>query len=376
MRLDRGFETAEGKRFLVEEGMVDHAQNKAVQLQSTTVETITQSDTWENSLHQALDWLDHQERMIKDSSLRSHHRLLQDLNSYSLELEEYAAVNFKRQIENHVQFNAEDYFGLYDKLVLLRSRIGELRERVTRMNEQELVMVRDQFRNQEISSTAFSLLLKEFCDLRRYGNKAFGNYDDADAFFDQLVGIDRDRAPYEKGYQRDMVFYQPTPVHLVLEMVDALKPTHHDVIYDLGAGYGRVCLLISLLTQVQTRGVEYFESYITYTRQRAAVVGREAQALFIEGDVRDVDLSDGTIFYLFNHFGGETLRAVMDRLKQIATTRTITVCSLGMCSGVIAKEPWLIQREDSGDSTMYHLQFFTSQLVADQVQEPTMSTGA
>jgi hypothetical protein len=58
--------------------------------------------------------------------------------------------------------------------------------------------------------------------------------------------------------------------------------------------------------------------------------------------VRDADLDDGTVFYLYLPFTGPVLVDVMARLREVASKRTIVVCTLGMDVDQVA--PWLIRR--------------------------------
>ncbi|HEX8825783.1 MAG TPA: hypothetical protein VF794_38085, partial [Archangium sp.] len=50
---------------------------------------------------------------------------------------------------------------------------------------------------------------------------------------------------------------------------------------------------------------------------------------FIHADVRDVDLSDGTAFYLYFPFWGEVAHAVARMLGDVARARDITVYASG-----------------------------------------------
>lgn len=62
---------------------------------------------------------------------------------------------------------------------------------------------------------------------------------------------------------------------------------------------------------------------------------------FIQQDVREVDLSSGTVFYLYTPFLGTILRAVLDLLRREAVSREIRVCTFGPCTPTIGEERWL-----------------------------------
>ena len=59
------------------------------------------------------------------------------------------------------------------------------------------------------------------------------------------------------------------------------------------------------------------------------------------GDARDVDYSDGTVFYVYDTFRDTILEDMIAVLKAEAEKRTILVCSRGMSSPVFARTPWL-----------------------------------
>jgi hypothetical protein len=68
---------------------------------------------------------------------------------------------------------------------------------------------------------------------------------------------------------------------------------------------------------------------------------RLSNAKFLSSDVRDADLSSGTVFYLYTPFRGSILREVLDRLRAEADTREIRVCTFGPCTPIVAEEIWL-----------------------------------
>jgi hypothetical protein len=123
-------------------------------------------------------------------------------------------------------------------------------------------------------------------------------------------------------------------------MVDQVKFKTHDIFYDLGSGLGLVVGLVHILTGVRCEGVEYQPSYFQYAQQLAKDFNLEG-VTFINTDVQEVDLSEGTIFYLFNPFGGDIFEAVMANLSLLAEKKPLTVCSYGSCTEQIAQLPWL-----------------------------------
>lgn len=99
-------------------------------------------------------------------------------------------------------------------------------------------------------------------------------------------------------------------------------------------------MLMHLLAGIPCIGVEFEPVYYGYAVQRAANLGFTV-AKFINADAREVDYSKGTVFFLFNPFGGEIFNTVFARLEKEAQTRQITICSYGAGTPPIDELPWL-----------------------------------
>jgi hypothetical protein len=138
----------------------------------------------------------------------------------------------------------------------------------------------------------------------------------------------------------EMVFYQPTPAREIFDFIERASITPQDVVMDLGAGLGHVTLLTAICTGARCIGIELQSAYVASALQCADAL-RVHHAAFIAQDVRQADLSEGTVFYLYTPFTGGILRQVLDRLKHEAESRAIRVCSLGPCTVIVAQEPWL-----------------------------------
>jgi hypothetical protein len=138
----------------------------------------------------------------------------------------------------------------------------------------------------------------------------------------------------------EMVFYQPTPVRHILDLIAAAAVAEEDVFVDLGSGLGHVPLLVSMLTGAQSVGVEVQPAYVA-SALRCAQSLRLSRVQFIAQDARDADLSRGTIFYLYSPFKGSILADVLCALRRESMHRPIKICSLGPCTQRVSKERWL-----------------------------------
>ena len=162
-------------------------------------------------------------------------------------------------------------------------------------------------------------------------------------FRDELVsGVLQLREPSEPNLQRspEMVPYQPTPVRHILQLIAATALGADDVFVDLGSGLGHVPLLVSMVTEAQSLGIEVQAAYVASARECAQSL-RLSRLRFIPQDAREADLSSGTVFYLYSPFNGSILTDVLSALRMESTRRPIKICSLGPCTRTVASETWL-----------------------------------
>jgi len=192
---------------------------------------------------------------------------------------------------------------------------------------------------------------KEFGELyEKYAGEGTLGYDELDSAVNMLLQIGKlqiPTAPRERG--SDNLVYEPTPARLIYDMIIRSRMNEHDVLYDIGAGIGRVAVLANLLSGARANAVEYEPVYCEKAEAiaRGLNLGPE-KVNVIQGDARDVDYSEGTVFYLFNPFGGKTLEQVIEKLRQVAEKKNITICALGPCTVRFAQEAWLKKVEDVG----------------------------
>jgi hypothetical protein len=177
---------------------------------------------------------------------------------------------------------------------------------------------------------------------------------------DELVsGVLQLREPSEPDPQRsaEMVPYQPTPVRHILHLIAATALAEDDVFVDLGSGLGHVPLLVSMVTEARSLGVEVQAAYVASARECAERLDL-SRVRFLAQDAREADLSNGTVFYLYSPFKGSILADVLSALRRESTRRAIKVCSLGPCTRSVANETWLKARSlpDMGRITVFDSQ--------------------
>lgn len=164
-------------------------------------------------------------------------------------------------------------------------------------------------------------------------------YDSLDVFVNGLLLINA--APIEtKDREPEMVYYQPTPARIILELVEKANLTVEDVFYDLGSGLGQVPILVNLLSGAKAKGVEFEPAYCDYARVRAAGLNL-SRVEFINVDARKADYSDGTVFFMYTPFEGSMLLQVLERLREGSRRRMIKLFTYGPCTLKVSRQSWL-----------------------------------
>ena len=187
------------------------------------------------------------------------------------------------------------------------------------------------------------------------GSEGDEGYDALDALTNGflLMGV----APEEtRAREPGMVFYQPTPARVVLELVEKADFRPHDVFYDIGSGLGQVAILVHLLSGVRAKGVEFEPAYCDYARRCARELNL-SKVEFINADAREADYSDGIAFFMYTPFEGEMLEQVLERLEDQAGRRGIRLYTYGPCTSQVARQSWL-ERVDHNGSEVYKLATF------------------
>ncbi|MFN0064031.1 MAG: class I SAM-dependent methyltransferase [Myxococcaceae bacterium] len=112
------------------------------------------------------------------------------------------------------------------------------------------------------------------------------------------------------------------------DFLSSTRPGANDVVYDLGSGNGKAALTFAASTSARVFGVELGESYVTAARSTAALFGL-CNVNFVQADVRAVDLSGGSIFYLYYPFHGHVARDVATALGKLACVKPVTIFAAG-----------------------------------------------
>lgn len=221
-------------------------------------------------------------------------------------------------------------------IALVDERVQVLRERIEAANSELYESVRSETRRGGRAEALLRLLSGA-------GDPVAGlSYD----YMDELVsGVLQLREPESADVPpaHGMVFYQPTPVRHILQMIRMSGLDANDVLVDLGSGLGHVSLVATMLTGCVSHGIEVEAAYVDCARECAESLGLR-RVTFVQEDARTADFSAGSVFHLYTPFTGTMLANVLERLRNESVSRRIRICTLGPCTAVAAEEPWLVAR--------------------------------
>lgn len=216
-----------------------------------------------------------------------------------------------------------------EALEALTPRLEALKAKLQAADEEELGELKARLRSGELRPDAFREELQ--------GRPSY----EWDALTQRLFAVD-DVPDRETERLPGMVHYLPSPMEAILQIVDLLRPD--DVFYDIGSGLGLVTMLVAWLSEARVKGVELEPAYHRHAVRLAERFGFEVTYLL--GDAREVDYSDGTVFYLYDTFRGRILQEMIGVLQGQAADRPIRVISRGESTPVFEQVDWL---EKTGD---------------------------
>jgi SAM-dependent methyltransferase len=233
-----------------------------------------------------------------------------------------------------------------EEALTLKQRAEELKHLLESIDTNLFRQLRENITAGLYTGDSFKEMVQQYTG---YGSMEPGiiGYDNLDVFINGLLD-DRfvPEAMAEPG--PEMVFYQKTPARLVFQLAALAQLKPGDVFYDIGSGLGQVVILLHLISGAACRGVEYEPAYHAYAQACAARLNA-TPVQFINADARNVDYSDGTVFFLYTPFLGTLLQQVLDILQQQAQKHPIRLFTYGPCSKHVAQQSWLRSVNGFGD---------------------------
>lgn len=246
--------------------------------------------------------------------------------------------------------------GQTEELIGLRRQTQIVKTRLEDVDERLFQRLRGNIRSQNYTLAELRQQLVDCAGVGpNHGNEAYEGYDSLDALVNGLLLTGT--APEEtREREPEMVFYQPTPARIVLELVEKARFQPNDVFYDIGSGLGQVAILVHLLSGVCAKGVEFEPAYCEFARRCSRELNL-SHVEFINADAREAAYADGTAFFLYTPFEGEMLEQVLKRLRDESGTRGIRLFTHGFCTLQVAQQTWL-ERVDHNGSNVNRLAIF------------------
>jgi SAM-dependent methyltransferase len=156
-----------------------------------------------------------------------------------------------------------------------------------------------------------------------------------DSIWDGVLGVDTSGADC-----------QPTAYHVLRRILRAVPMDQDDSIVDFGCGRGRVLCLAALNPIASARGVEIRSQHAEAAQSNLANLrGRKARQFEVtSGSAADFDCSGGTVFYMYNPFGGALFEQVIGNIRVCARTakRPVRLVYLNpTCRSLLDGADWL-----------------------------------
>jgi hypothetical protein len=95
------------------------------------------------------------------------------------------------------------------------------------------------------------------------------------------------------------VIWVPTPDDLVVRMLETAKVTNKDLVYDLGAGDGKIPIQAARQFGAKAVGIEYNPELAALARRNAQRAGVSDKVTIIHGDIFKEDFSKATVVTLY-----------------------------------------------------------------------------
>lgn len=184
---------------------------------------------------------------------------------------------------------------------------------------------------QVYSSVSANLLLNRFIE------KA------ANTFWELSLGVCTRRFQEDAPWiTTEHVEYRPTSYPLIFRILDFLQLTPSDVVVDLGCGKGRVVCCAARYRVAEVIGVDDLSIFTDRAEANAAVMrGRRSKVSIVKCKAEHFDYARGTVLYLNNPFGPETLNAVLKRLELARKTSRRLAYFNPVHEAILGEQGWM-----------------------------------
>lgn len=123
-----------------------------------------------------------------------------------------------------------------------------------------------------------------------------------------IAGVCLSADASQRDRQPDVPFL-PTPPDVVDAMLSLAGVTSTDVVYDLGAGDGRIAIAAARTFRARAVGVELDPALVAQARAHAVTAGVDDLVTIVQADIFQTDISRATVVTLY------LWEAINDRLR-------------------------------------------------------------
>ncbi len=121
----------------------------------------------------------------------------------------------------------------------------------------------------------------------------------------------------ERSLYQDEILYKPTSFHRIRKMMEHLKLGSQDVFVDIGCGKGRVVCMAAREPIKKVVGLELKKVLADTAEQNLSTLKeKKSEGLILRGDVLAQDLSEGTVFFMYDPFFFKTFSQVIENIHQ------------------------------------------------------------
>jgi len=147
-----------------------------------------------------------------------------------------------------------------------------------------------------------------------------------------------------RGIHHDAFDFETSAHTTISKTIRLVRLFSYDVVFVLGCGKGRAVCHFARQHIRKVVGIEISEELCQIARVNAKVLrGRKADIEIWNTDAALADFNEGTIFFMFNPFGEQTVRAVLQNIeKNHDLTKPLTIIyARPLYSNVFNEFPWL-----------------------------------
>lgn len=154
-----------------------------------------------------------------------------------------------------------------------------------------------------------------------------------DHYCDKRLGVETSECYFHPSdnsasVYKDMHIHRPTPYDKLRKVLDYLKPGQDDIFVDIGCGKGRAVFFAAMRRLKKVVGVELDGTLVDAAKENLKNARfNNTPVEIIKADAAIFDVKEGTIFFMFNPFGPNTIKKVIDNIKKslAANPRTIHI---------------------------------------------------